>query len=180
MFLIKAYLDVKVSRDLFLYNPLLCAVKAKARKCVEELRKAGGVIDIPQFKLGKRLYMGVDLCLAAAHGDVEQLRCWEAAGSELIEADYDGRTALHVAVNHHQIDAVRYLMQQGLDPFVVDDFGTTPMSEAKRKNFKDIINVINEELAKRKASKENDSDSKEKSSAEPSQEQDSAEGTSTQ
>ncbi|CAJ0592043.1 unnamed protein product [Cylicocyclus nassatus] len=148
------------AKDLFSYNPLLCAVKAKARKCVEELRKAGGVIDIPQFKLG------VDLCLAAAHGDVEQLRCWEAAGSGLIETDYDGRTALHVAVNHHQIEAVKYLMQQGLDPFVVDDFGTTPMSEAKRKNFKDIINVINEELAKRKTSKEKESAEEEKDSAE--------------
>lgn len=40
-------------RDLFGYNPLLCAVKAKARKCVEEIRQAGGIIDIPQFKLGK-------------------------------------------------------------------------------------------------------------------------------
>ncbi|VDM80808.1 unnamed protein product [Strongylus vulgaris] len=135
------------SKDLFGYNPLLCAVKAKALKCVEEIRNAGGVIDIPQFKLGvahpqivlwcrhdlvyfvapQRLlalyltifklyygqklspyfwgsaqfifaFSGVDLCLAAAHGDVEQLRCWEAAGSELVETDYDRRTALHVVI----------------------------------------------------------------------------------
>ncbi|KIH51911.1 ankyrin repeat protein, partial [Ancylostoma duodenale] len=96
--------------------------------------------------------MRVDLCLAAAHGDIEQLRCWAAAGSELIETDYDKRTALHVAVTHYQIETVKYLMEHGLDPEVVDDFGTTPMSEAKRKNFKDIIDVMNAAMEKRRDS----------------------------
>ncbi|KJH50139.1 L-asparaginase, type I [Dictyocaulus viviparus] len=118
------------AKDLFGYNPLLCAVKAKAIKCVVAIRNAGGVIDIPKYKLG------VDLCLAAAYGDIEQLRCWKAAGSKLVETDYDKRTALHVAVSHNQVETVRYLIEQGLDPLAVDSFGTTPMSEAKRKNFK--------------------------------------------
>ncbi|PIO61892.1 ankyrin repeat protein [Teladorsagia circumcincta] len=80
------------AKDLFGYSPLLCAVKAKALPCVIALRDAGGIIDIPPYKLG------VDLCLAAAQGDVEQLRCWGAAGSDLSEADYDKRTPLHVAI----------------------------------------------------------------------------------
>ncbi|KHJ87836.1 ankyrin repeat protein [Oesophagostomum dentatum] len=130
-------------RDLFGYNPLLCAVKAKSRKCVEEIRKAGGMIDIPQFKLG------VDLCLAAAHGDVEQLRCWRAAGSDLTETDYDKRTALHVAVTHYQIEAVKYLTEEGLDPNVVDEFGTTPITEAQRKNYKDILKILTMAAEKR-------------------------------
>uniref|UniRef100_A0A158P9Q2 asparaginase n=1 Tax=Angiostrongylus cantonensis TaxID=6313 RepID=A0A158P9Q2_ANGCA len=117
-------------KDLFGYNPLLCAVKAKALKCVEVIRGAGGIIDFPRYKLG------VDLCLAAAHGDVDQLKCWEAAGSKLTETDYDQRTALHVAVSHYQLETVRYLIGEGLDPLATDDFGTTPISEAKRRNFR--------------------------------------------
>ncbi|ETN87035.1 ankyrin repeat protein [Necator americanus] len=134
------------AKDLFAYNPLLCAVKAKSRKCVEEIRQAGGIIDIPQFKLG------VDLCLAAAHGDIEQLQCWAAAGSELIETDYDKRTALHVAVSHYQVDTVRYLLEQGMDPHVVDEFGTTPLSVAKEKNFQEIIELLEAAAAKRGSS----------------------------
>ncbi|RCN49745.1 hypothetical protein ANCCAN_04201 [Ancylostoma caninum] len=43
-------------------------------------------------------------------------------------------------------------MEHGLDPEVVDDFGTTPMSEAKRKNFKDIIDVMSAAMEKRRES----------------------------
>nr|CDJ96170.1 Asparaginase glutaminase and Ankyrin domain containing protein [Haemonchus contortus] len=127
-------------KDLFGYNPLLCAVKAKALPCVVALRDAGGIIDIPPYKLG------VDLCLAAAHGDVEQLKCWEAAGSDLSATDYDKRTALHVAVTHNQPEAVRYLLEKGVDPYAVDEFGTTPFSEAKRKNYEAILNELKSTL----------------------------------
>lgn len=58
--------------------------------CVKAIRAAGGAIDAATYKIG------VDLCLAAAHGDLEQLKCFKAAGVDMTEKDYDGRTALHV------------------------------------------------------------------------------------
>ncbi|WKY08826.1 hypothetical protein Q1695_001756 [Nippostrongylus brasiliensis] len=130
-------------KDLFGYNPLLCAVKAKALPCVQIIREAGGTVDIPKYK------QGVDMCLAAAHGDIEQLKCWEAAGSDFSETDYDKRTPLHVAVTHNQIETVRYLMDHGGDPYAEDEFGTTPFSEAKRKNFERIIRELNAGLSRR-------------------------------
>ncbi|KAK6059125.1 ankyrin repeat protein [Cooperia oncophora] len=130
-------------RDLFGYNPLLCAVKAKALPCVIALRDSGGIIDIPPYKLG------VDLCLAAAHGDIDQLKCWYAAGSDLTETDYDKRTPLHVAVTHNQLEAVRYLMEKGVDPNAADEFGTTPYSEAKRKGYDEILNELRTGLTRR-------------------------------
>ncbi|KAJ1348624.1 hypothetical protein KIN20_003974 [Parelaphostrongylus tenuis] len=117
-YLLKIGVNVHV-KDLFGYNPLLCAVKAKALKCVEVIRDAGGVIDIPRYKLG------VDLCLAAAH-------------------------ALHVAVSHRQIETVRYLLGEGLDPLATDDFGTTPISEAKRKHYTEIWNELQKALEARR------------------------------
>ncbi|KAK5967342.1 Lasparaginaselike [Metaseiulus occidentalis] [Trichostrongylus colubriformis] len=130
-------------KDLFGYNPLLCAVKAKALPCVIAIRDAGGIIDIPLYKLG------VDLCLAAAHGDVDQLKCWDAAGSDLSTTDYDKRTALHVAVTHNQREVVRFLIEKGMDPNGVDEFGTTPLSEARRKNNEAILIELKRGLSRR-------------------------------
>uniref|UniRef100_A0A1I7XUA2 asparaginase n=1 Tax=Heterorhabditis bacteriophora TaxID=37862 RepID=A0A1I7XUA2_HETBA len=119
-------------KDVFGYNPIVCAVKAKALPCVKAIRKAGGLIDAPQHRIG------VELCLAAARGDIDLLKCYEAGGCTLKEADYDGRTALHVAVAHNHIEIVRYLMEAGLDPNALDEFGTTPFSEAIKKKLKDV------------------------------------------
>ncbi|CAI4223613.1 unnamed protein product [Auanema sp. JU1783] len=124
------------TKDMFGYNPLVCAVKAKALPCVHVLRKAGASIDATTHKIG------VELCLAASQGDLTLLKCYRAAGCTMKECDYDGRTALHVAVTHNRKDIVQYLMECGLDPRVMDEFGTTPYTEANRKKNTEMVDML--------------------------------------
>ena len=126
-------------RDIFGCNPLICAVKAKAMPCVEAIKNAGGAIDAATYKIG------VDLCLAAARGDIDQLKCFLAAGADMNERDYSGKTALHLvssavikisvveAVAYDHKKCVEFLINCGLDPEVMNDCGITPSSEACKK-----------------------------------------------
>lgn len=49
------------SRDMFGYNALVCAVKAKAMDCIKAIREAGGFIDATAQKIGKFLVLSSSL-----------------------------------------------------------------------------------------------------------------------
>jgi len=51
-------------------------------------------------------------------------------GAQLSMADYDGRTALHIACCEGHVDAVRYLLDLGAPVHVRDRYGDTPLDEA--------------------------------------------------
>lgn len=79
------------------------------------------------------------------------------------EKDYDNRTALHVVgESRHMLDIymiflqaaslnkpeiVAYLLQCGLNPHEKDDFGITPMDEAKRRNLQNLMDMMAEHQA---------------------------------
>ncbi|EGT38922.1 hypothetical protein CAEBREN_28810 [Caenorhabditis brenneri] len=123
-------------RDMFGYNALVCAVKAKAMNCIIAIREAGGFIDASSQKIG------VELCLAVYQNDIELLKCNEAAGIHMGEKDYDNRTALHVAVSLNKPEMVAYLLQCGLSPYEKDNFGITPIDEAKRRHLNTLIDMM--------------------------------------
>eukprot|EP00750_Incisomonas_marina_P021587 INCI457.1.p1 GENE.INCI457.1~~INCI457.1.p1 ORF type:complete len:678 (-),score=104.58 INCI457.1:1448-3481(-) len=64
-------------------------------------------------------------------------------------SDYDGRTAIHVAASSGHLEMVKYLVANGANVDVCDRFGNTPLDDAKRENFKEIVSY----LSKRKGSK---------------------------
>jgi ankyrin repeat protein len=70
------------------------------------------------------------LALAASQEDIPTLQAWKTAGASINQADYGGRTALHVAVERGLEDVVEWLLLNGADPFAVDNFGRTPIDEA--------------------------------------------------
>lgn len=51
----------------------------------------------------------VSLINAAANGDLDEIKRLQAMGVDLNQADYDGRTALHLASTGNQLDTVTYL-----------------------------------------------------------------------
>ncbi|MCG8322176.1 MAG: ankyrin repeat domain-containing protein [Cytophagales bacterium] len=51
----------------------------------------------------------VSLIDAAANGDLYEIKILQAMGVDLNQADYDGRTALHLASAGNQLDTVTYL-----------------------------------------------------------------------
>ncbi|EQC32996.1 hypothetical protein SDRG_09518 [Saprolegnia diclina VS20] len=70
------------------------------------------------------------LLIAAAEGDVCEIRRLRSRGANLNGTDYDSRTALHLAASEGKISVVNYLVKHGASLGPVDRWGGTPMSDA--------------------------------------------------
>ncbi|KAK0418946.1 hypothetical protein QR680_013866 [Steinernema hermaphroditum] len=124
------------SRDSNDDNALMVAIKSKKIECIRALRAAGAVIVAPHAAIG------MSLCLAASQNDLQTLQAWREGGATLMETDYDGRTALHVAIPHRNEEIIEYLCQEGCDPLCKDNYGMTPMKEAEDLGLEDIVDVL--------------------------------------
>ncbi|XP_045201124.2 ankyrin repeat and SOCS box protein 2-like [Mercenaria mercenaria] len=51
----------------------------------------------------------------------------------------DGKTLLHIAAYHHQLDCIQFLLEHGFDANVLDDFGNTPLVEVLQTKAQDRI-----------------------------------------
>ena len=71
------------------------------------------------------------LTYAASHGDLKTIKLLASLGIDLGHADYDGRTALHVAASDGQHGVVAYLLNRGVEPSPTDRWGGTPLSNAE-------------------------------------------------
>lgn len=75
-----------------------------------------------------------DLLFGACAGDLTALRRLALAKQDMtVSADYDGRTALHLACAEGHLDCVRFLVEECKVPVnVIDRWGRTPMNDAVR------------------------------------------------
>jgi glutaminase len=98
---------------------------------------------------------------AALEGNVNKLRQLFFNGANLAQADYDGRTPLHLSVvcdnTEKAIEATRYLLDHGADPTAVDRFGGTPLSESqKRKDVSaDLMYLLMKAIEEKKNAEKN-------------------------
>lgn len=74
------------------------------------------------------------MCAAAARGDLGEIRRLVAAGVAPDIADYDRRTALHLAASEGHETVVRYLLQHCANAAPKDRWGATPLDDARREN----------------------------------------------
>ena len=84
-----------------------------------------------------------ELCLSAQQGDLDHLKKLFNLRIDMNQSDYDGRTALHLAVCENHIDIVKFLVQIGkvkIDP--KDRWENTPYDEAVRLNHEEIIDFL--------------------------------------
>lgn len=93
------------------------------------------------------------LCAASARGDIGELRRLVARGVDINRADYDGRTALHLAASEGTADAVQFLMERGADPSLVDRWGNTPLDDARRGQHEAIERMLARARQPRRTSK---------------------------
>jgi glutaminase len=84
----------------------------------------------------------VDLCWAAAKGDTKEIRRLVASGAKINGADYDGRTALHIAASEGQAASVQYILQNGGNRDARDRWGNTPLDDAKRSGNHGIVEIF--------------------------------------
>jgi len=81
----------------------------------------------------------VVICSIVANEEVGALQCWYDAGVDFNLTDYNGRTALHVAIAHCRPDHVAYLLAHGANPRAVDVDGFSPLDVAKKQCLADIV-----------------------------------------
>jgi lysophospholipase len=132
------------ARDSKNENALTKAVHSKNLEVVKLLKDTGGNLTQTALEIG------INVSLAASKGDLDLLKAWKEAGASFEERDYHGRSALHAAVVAGEIPAVRYLCESGACPCSVDNFGQSPLQEAKAMERDDILEILNEFLPRNK------------------------------
>ncbi|MEM6732137.1 MAG: glutaminase, partial [Myxococcota bacterium] len=80
---------------------------------------------------------------AAAKGDFGAIQRLVARGVALNEADYDGRTALHLAASEGHRNVVEFLLLHGADRNSTDRWGQTPLDDATRAGHAAVIELFN-------------------------------------
>lgn len=82
------------------------------------------------------------LLYAAAHGDLCYIRRMVARGVDINQADYDLRTALHLAASENFPKIVKFLIMTGAFVNAVDRAGNTPLDDATRLGHTEVIRML--------------------------------------
>ena len=82
------------------------------------------------------------LCWAAFHGDLEEIQRLVASGVNLDDADYDGRTCMHLAASEGHLNVVKYLIARKVMLNPQDRWGGTPYDDALRHDHKDVLTLL--------------------------------------
>lgn len=89
----------------------------------------------------------VNLIWAASQGDLDEIKRLHAGGVDLRLADYDGRTALHLAATENHPEVVDYLIEQGVPLAPEDRWGGTPLADAEKAGHKAVAQKLRQALA---------------------------------
>lgn len=88
----------------------------------------------------------VQLCWAASQGDLREVQNLIATGIDPNGADYDGRTALHIAACEGHTKIVEYLISRKSNVDALDRWNNTPFSDAKREKKTEVIKIFEKQL----------------------------------
>lgn len=116
--------DVNVL-DRFQQTPLADAVRGNHSAVVEFLESHGAVV-----KQTSGAQIDTELICASSMGDLAACRLRLKSGAHVNAADYDGRTALHVAASEGHDKVVKFLLESGANEDVVDRWGRTALDDA--------------------------------------------------
>lgn len=84
----------------------------------------------------------MQLLFLSSKGDEEGIAALVAEGADVNIADFDDRTALHVAACEGHAKVVEFLLNQGANVNARDRWGSTPLSDAKHYGSKDVCKIL--------------------------------------
>jgi ankyrin repeat protein len=82
------------------------------------------------------------LCQVVCNGDIMTLRRLLKAGIQVNAADYDKRTAVHIAAAEGNVAAMRVLVEHGADLTVKDRWSNTLYEEADRSTSEELLEYL--------------------------------------
>lgn len=103
----------------------------------------------------KQNCVGLELCVAAFDGDATYLRALLESGCPVGAADYDLRTAAHIACAENNVEIVRILFEFGAEfhsKKVKDRYGNTPLMEAEKHGHTELAQEVKRVLEEKKKS----------------------------
>eukprot|EP00775_Hariotina_reticulata_P006152 gene6152-6389_t len=120
---------------------LLEAVKAGHDDVIDALVWAGARLCMPP------VMAAAYLCTAVYDGDTLKLKRLLQAGANANAADYDKRTALHIAAADGNLPAVTVLVEVGAgDPTAKDRWQETPLDEARRAGAAPVVEYLSKRV----------------------------------
>lgn len=140
--LVKKGADVN-RKDNFGMTPLFEALRAGHDPIAQILVENGAKTHLEDS--------GVELCKAAAKGDVAYLSRLVKHGVDPNVSDYGHRTPLHVAAAEGNPEVAEVLVREGADVLAKDRRGFTPLDEARVSDDQATIQLLEDEVSKRKA-----------------------------
>jgi len=114
------------------FTPLQVAVRGMHVDCAMAIRKAGG-----DLMWDENTAAG-ELCEAAKHGNSDKLDLLVACGISVNAADYDQRTALHLACSVGNKAICEALIDGGANVNARDRWKSTPLRDAIREGHRDL------------------------------------------
>ena len=104
----------------------------------------------PRLKKNEsKLTSVMSLVGAASQGDLNEIKRLVAEGVNLNSADYDGRTALHLAAAEGQLQVVKYFIARNAYLNPVDRWGGTPLSDAYAGKHQEVAELLESHGARR-------------------------------
>lgn len=89
-----------------------------------------------------------NLLFAAYEGDLNEIRRLKSQNYDILNSDYDKRTALHLAASEGRYNVVKYLVNYCKKYGMInkihskDRWGRTPLDDAKNENYDKIIQLL--------------------------------------
>ncbi|XP_063075358.1 L-asparaginase [Engraulis encrasicolus] len=117
----------------FAENPLLIAIQKRHYSLIKLLVLNKGALRMAPVRTAMLIQKAV------AKRDFSLLYAWSLSGYDMDLKDYNGRTAMHVAVRMRDKQLVQILLDYGATPLERDVWNQTPLDEARRNNLEAIL-----------------------------------------
>eukprot|EP00249_Psilotum_nudum_P003030 c16351_g1_i2 orf=169-756(-) len=98
--------------------------------------------DVSNLSLPEKLDAITHLLFLANKGDVEGIKALYEEGIDLNFADFDDRTALHVAACQGHPKVVKFLLEKGANVNARDRWGSTPLADARHYDNKEVCRIL--------------------------------------